>query len=196
VLSGVLAMRGFYVRFDYVEVLFAIGGLLAMVAYIRKGWVSYAQLQTKNALIALMVLAFFLSLVLYLGSMLTVPFIPRFAEPAGALAFALLILFAISSFVKRDFIIDGEKVSPFSWVAKQKGRSILLMSLFFAFSLYMGLTKVDLIPRMYSDQFPQAYFELVNRAESGEERPVDGAYRHEKFKEGYDKFVERNRGGE
>jgi hypothetical protein len=55
----------------------------------------------------------------------------------------------------------------------------------------MGLTKVDLIPRMYSDQFPQAYFELVNRAESGEERPVDGAYQHEKFKAAYDRFVRR-----
>jgi hypothetical protein len=191
IIGLVLAMRGFYLRFDYVEVLFAIGGLLVMASYVRKGWLAYVQLHKENGLIAMLVLTFFLSVVFYLLSMLTVPFAPRFAEPAGGVAFMLLILFAAASFFKRDFIIDGDKVSPFSWVAKQKGRSILLMSLFLAFSLYMGLTKVDLIPRMYSDQFPQAYFELVNRAESGEERPVDGAYQHEKFKAAYDRFVRR-----
>ena len=56
----------------------------------------------------------------------------------------------------------------------------------------MGLTKINIIPKMYSDEFPQEYFELVNRAEMGLEDPVDGVYQHEKFKEMYDTFVKRN----
>jgi hypothetical protein len=48
------------------------------------------------------------------------------------------------------------------------------------------------LPKLYSDQFPQAYFKLVNNAETGKEKPVNGKYRHEEFKAMYDQFVERN----
>jgi hypothetical protein len=45
---------------------------------------------------------------------------------------------------------------------------------------------------MYTDEYPQAYFELVKQAESGKEKPVNGKYKHEEFKDMYDRFVSRN----
>jgi hypothetical protein len=49
---------------------------------------------------------------------------------------------------------------------------------------------------MYSDKFPQKYFELVNLAESGKDKPLKGKFRHEEFKEMYDRFVDRHIGQE
>jgi hypothetical protein len=45
---------------------------------------------------------------------------------------------------------------------------------------------------MYSDEYPQAYFKLVNNAETGKEKPVNGKYKHQEFKRRYDDFVEKN----
>ena len=68
----------------------------------------------------------------------------------------------------------------------------MLLSIFMLFSLYIGLNKVNLIPAIYSDEYPRAYFELVNRAESGEEELVDGRYQHDRFQEEYEKFIEKH----
>jgi hypothetical protein len=45
---------------------------------------------------------------------------------------------------------------------------------------------------MYTDEYPQAYFELVKQAEAGTEGSVEGKFNHEEFKEMYDRFVSRN----
>jgi hypothetical protein len=45
---------------------------------------------------------------------------------------------------------------------------------------------------MYSDEFPQAYFELVQQAELGKEQPINGKYRHEEFKEKYELLISRH----
>jgi hypothetical protein len=56
----------------------------------------------------------------------------------------------------------------------------------------MGLTQVGLLPRMYSGEFPQVYYELVKQSESGNEIRVNGKLRHEEFKSRYDRFIERH----
>jgi hypothetical protein len=56
----------------------------------------------------------------------------------------------------------------------------------------MGLTKIGALPRMYSDEFQQAYFNLVDQAEAGNEKAVIGKFKHEEFKAQYDRFVKRN----
>lgn len=57
---------------------------------------------------------------------------------------------------------------------KFKDRSIVLMTRFVLFTVYMGLTKFDILPKMYSDEYPQAYLELVKQAEGGTEKSVNG----------------------
>lgn len=66
------------------------------------------------------------------------------------------------------------------------------MAVYVLFTMYMGLTKFDLIPKLYSNEYPQTYLKLVQEAESGLERPIDGKYKHEIFKEKYDRLVERS----
>lgn len=131
------------------------------------------------------------SIIFYFIAMVTVPFMPILAEPAGGVAFALLIAFCLFSYLMKDLFVDGEKISAFKYVLNFKDRSIVLLALFVIFTAYMGLTKIGAIPKMYSDEFPQAYFELVNKAESGQEKAVEGKYKHEEFKEMYDRFISR-----
>ena len=193
-LSGILALRVFYIRFPFVELFFGGAGLLLVIVYVRKLVNSYKLNQAKSKSMAWLVLLFHASIIFYIVSMITVAFIPSLSEPAGGAAFALILAFIITSLIKKEIMVGNEKVSTFSFVARFKDSSVVLITLFLLFTAYMGFTKIGVLPKMYSDEFPQAYFNLVNQAEAGKENPVNGKFKHEEFKEKYDRFVERNTG--
>lgn len=192
VLAIILAMRVYYVRFQFVEVAFGIAGLLLIAVYTGKLLHSWKTLNMQSKTLAILLALFYGSIILYIVSMVTVPFFPPLAEPMGGLAFALLLAFLFFNYLKRSIMLNGDKVTGLSYVLKFKDRSIVLLTLFVLFTAYMGLTKIDILPKMYSDEYPQAYFELVKQAEAGIEKPVNGKYKHEEFKEMYDRFVSRN----
>ncbi len=193
ILAAILTMRVFYIHFQFVEVAFGVAGFVLITVYLIKLMQAWKSIRPRNKLLAFLIVMFYGSIVLYLTSMVTVPFFPVLAEPLGGIAFAMLIGFVVVSIVRKDITLDGEKVSGIDSVTKFKDRSIVMVTLFFLFTAYMGLTKVGAIPHMYSDQYPQAYFELVKEAETGKEKPVNGKYKHEEFKEMYDQFVNRSR---
>ena len=89
-------------------------------------------------------------------------------------------------------MLHGEKASVFSWVNRFRDHSIILVVLFVVFTGYVGLTGIGVIPRMYNNEYPQAYFKLLEQAERGEEKPDEGVYRHEVFKAAYDHMIRRN----
>jgi hypothetical protein len=64
--------------------------------------------------------------------------------------------------------------------------------LFLISSFYIVFTSTGILPKLYSDEYPQAYFELVNKAETGDEKAVSGRYKDEDFKKMYDDFLSRN----
>lgn len=192
ILSIILAMRVYYVRFEFVEVVFGVAGMLLIIAYSLKLLNSWRAISNQSRVLAILVILFHSSIILYVVSMVTVPFIPQLAEPAGGTAFALLLAFIFISILKREIMLEGEKVSGLSYVLKFKDRSIVLLTLFVLFTAYMGLTKIEILPKMYSDEYPQAYLELVKQAEAGAEKPVNGKYKHEEFKEMYDLFNGRH----
>ncbi len=193
-LSAILALRVFYIRFPFVEFFFGGAGLLLVLIYVRKLMRTYRLDRHTSKMMAWLVLLFQASIILYIVSMITVAFIPSLSEPAGGAAFALILAFILMSLIKKEIMVGNEKVSAFSFVARFKDCSVLLIILFLLFTAYMGFTKIGVLPKMYSDEFPQAYFELVNQAETGTEKPVNGKFKHEEFKESYDRFIERNSG--
>ena len=195
-LSGILAMRVFYIHFSFVEQIFGVAGLVLIIVYVLKAIRSYRMNRAKSNLMALLVLLFHSSIVFYIASMISVAFFPALSEPAGGVAFAFLLLFIVMNFVRKKIMIGGEKVSAFTFVSRFKDSSVVLMILFFMFTGFMGLTKIEVLPKMYSDEFPQVYFKMVNAAETGKEDPIDGKYRHEEFKEKYDEFVNRHSGSD
>ena len=86
-------------------------------------------------------------------------------------------------------MVDGENISAFKKVTQFKDHSVIIASLFLLFSLYVGLNRIGVLPVIYSDEFPQAYYKLIDDASSKKEKPVDGVYKHELFKEKYDEFI-------
>ena len=77
-------------------------------------------------------------------------------------------------------------------IRKFKDYSIIIVSLILMFSFYIGFNKIGVLPGIYSDEFPRAYIELVNKATSKKEKPVDGKYKHEEFMQKYKQFLKNN----
>jgi hypothetical protein len=190
-LSILLAFRVFYIHFLFIEYLFGLAGLSLILVYFKKITDSYKSIRLLNGSAFLLSLLFFGSITFYLATLTVIPFIPWLAEAFGVVAFVMIISFGIIALMKRELMIEGNKISPFKFAFKTEERSVLLISVFLLFTLYTSLTRIDLMPEIYSDEFPQAYLELVDKAESGTEEPADGNYRHEKFKEAYDSVVEK-----
>ncbi len=130
-----------------------------------------------------------MSIIVFLISLVLVPFAPKIAEVAGAGALILLLGFIVAGFFRKDLLVDGENISAFKMVTHFKDHSIIIVSLFLLFSLYVGLNRIGVLPVIYTDEFPQAYYKLVNDAASKKEKPVDGRYKHEEFKKKYDQFL-------
>jgi hypothetical protein len=192
VISILFSLRMFHVYVPFSELLFAIAGLVLIFVYVKKMLQRYGILQAKNKKLAKLSLVYHLSLILFIISLIAAPFLPQLYAYFGVVGFVLLVGFLIMGLLVPNYILDGSEISGFKLVARLKDRSMILLSLFFIIALYMGLTRIGVLPSMYSDEYPQAYFKLVNKAETGKEKPVNGKYRHQEFKEKYDDFLERN----
>lgn len=191
-ISVFLGFRVFYFHFPFVEWLFAAAGILLTLVYLKKMVSRYQDMQSKNKLLAILLASFHLSIILFIVSLVLAPFLPVFSSLAGVAAFVIILVFIISGFLKKKLIAEGENIPVFTAVRKFKDHSIVIATLFLLFSLYVGFNKAGFIPGIYSDEFPQSYYKLVDEASSGKEKQVDGKYRHELFKEKYDKFVKEN----
>jgi hypothetical protein len=189
-LSLVLGLRAYYIHFNFVETFFVFAGINLIFVYGFKMIGNYKKLINENRILAWLVVCFHLSIILFILSMIAVPFISWIGQPLGAIAFVLMIFFLGISYYKGEMFFKGENVTSFQIIKQAKDRSPVLATLFILFSLYIGLTMVGVLPGMYSDEFPQSYFELVNKAETGQEEPVEGKYKHEVFKKQYDQFLE------
>ncbi len=189
-ISIILTLRIFLIHFQFVEILFVVAGSLLVFFYSNRLFQHWKKLDGENKMLARLTSLFYGSIIFYMLSMITVPFFPFLAEPFGGFGFFLLLMFLAFGIKKSNIMQDGDKISAIDYVLKFKDRSVVLIFLFLSFTAYMGLTKIEILPKMYSDEYPQAYFELVNRAESGKEEPENGTFKHQEFKEAYNRFVE------
>lgn len=191
-LSALLALRVFNIHFQSVETLFTITAIVLTIVYsIRLARCFMPEMRVAGNM-SWLVLFYYLSLILFLLAASLAPLIPGAVAPSGILAFVLLLLFVTGSWISRDQIVEGEKISGFQFIGRFKDYSALLLSLFLLFTIYTGLTRQGLLPKMYTSVYPQVYYQLLNQAESGMDNPVDGKYRHETFKEEYDRFAEKH----
>lgn len=196
VLSAIMAMRVFYIRFEFVEYVFALAGITLIVVYLQKMLSAYTVAKSANKNLSVLILIFYGSVVLYLISMITVPFLPSVSEPIGIAAAVLMISSSIGNLALGTILVNNEKTTGYQFVLKLRDRSMVLLTLFLLFSFYMAFTKINVVPKLYSDEFPQSYYQLVNQAEMGKEIQLKGKFKHETFKENYEKFLKHNPVGE
>jgi len=193
IFSVIFGCRIFNIHFPYVEWLFVATGAWLGFFYIRKLFIRYKRLVSGNRRLAWLGLIFHLSIILFLISLIIIPFASQRAEWVGMAAFAILLVFIIGAFIKRDDLVDGNKVTAVQMVTGYRDHSIVLASLFMLFSLFAAFNKAGLVPGIYSDEYPRAYFELVDKATSGKEKPGDGKYKYAEFMDKYQKFLKRNK---
>jgi len=191
-LSFILALRVFHIQLPYLEWVFALSGLALAYTYLNRLIKAFGSMKPKNNTLSILILIYYLSLIIFIIALVIMPFIQVLAFYAGSIALILLISFFVAVVLKKQFLVDGQAVSAILAIAQFKDRSILLLSLFFLFSLYLGFSTSGILPKIYSDEYPQAYFELVNKAETGSEKPINGKYKYEVFKTSYDQFVDKD----
>lgn len=191
-LSIIFGLRVFYIRFPNIEFLFGAVAVLLALVYLRKMILRFRHFKPKNSFLANLVLVFHFSIILFLISLATVPFSPKISEISGAGGFILLLFFILAGFFRKELFVDGEIFSAFTMVRRYKDHSIIIVSLFLLFSLYVGFNRIGLLPAIYSDEFPRAYIELVDKATSKKEKPVDGKYKYEEFMKKYEQFLKNN----
>jgi hypothetical protein len=190
VIGGILAMRIFYIRFEFVEQVYALAGFSLFLVYVIKLAAFQKQVRANSSLMANYLAFFHLSLVFFTFSLASTPFIPMYAEWAGIAGFATLLAFIVIGALSKPMLIDGNRISLFRFVNRIKDRSVLLASLFILFSLYLGLTKFDIIPTMYSDEYPQAYFKMLNAGNKELNNGKEPVSPNE-FINAYDQFVKK-----
>src|SRR4030095_3864434 len=87
ILSSLFGLRVFYIHFNYVEVIFGTAAFVLAIIYLRKMMFRSRYFQAKNRLLALFIIIFHLSIVLFLISLALAPFFPVIAEVIGVGSF-------------------------------------------------------------------------------------------------------------
>ena len=193
IIAVIFSMRVFFIRFPFIELVFALAGLLLMIRFsllivsiIKTTW-------EESRILCINSTFYYLSVIFYTSSMVIVIINPLLSEPLGGLGFGFLILYLLGGLYYSKLFYKGEKYSALNYLNKFSTKSILIVAVYVLFTMYMGLTKFNLIPQLYSKEYPQIYLKLVQDAESGKEKPVNGKYKHELFKAEYDNFVKNSR---
>ncbi len=192
VLSSIFAFRVFNIHSEITDILFVAAGIVLAGVYFLKMAASYSTLKKSNQVLALLIATFYLSVIMFIIFIITGMYSPMISRVAGILGFVLLVIFLVTAIVKGEFLLEGDNVSAFKWIIGAKDSSGLLISLFSVAALYFALNSVGILPPLYVDELPQAYYKLVKEANSDKETQADGATSHDQFKQEYDKFVSRN----
>ncbi len=193
-LSILLALFGFRAFYIYVangELIFMGTALLLVLVYILTAVDSLSTTKKESQSLAWNLTFFYTSVILFLLSMVTLVNM-RLSLSLGVLAMAVTLPFMVSLIRQKKYEDSGKSISLFQYIAASKNKAGLLF-LFFIFSaLYTGLSQLGIIPEIENSAQPKAYIELINDAESGKEKQVDGKYQHEKYSEAMNKFLERH----
>jgi hypothetical protein len=151
----------------------------------------YNELKPVNKQLAFLVLVFHASLVIFLLSLAVAAFSFSLSSILGILAFVLLLAFIIAALLKGDLIIEGVKISPLASVWKMRDHSVIIATIFLLFTLYFGMNRLGIVPGIYSDEYPRAYFDMINNSSNAKKKAEEGGYTYEVFMEKYKTFIKR-----
>jgi hypothetical protein len=189
----IFGCRVFNIYFPFIEWVFAAAGVVLVIFYIRKLLLRYRRLAVRNKSLAQLGVVFHLSIIFFLVTVILSPFAILWTKWIGLAGFVLLLAFITGSLIKKQYLLEGNNITPLQMVTGYRDHSVVLALLFLLISLYVTLNMAGLIPDIYSDEYPRAYTELVNKAASGEEKPMNGKYKHELFMEQYQLMLKHSK---
>jgi hypothetical protein len=153
---------------------------------------TFNDVKNENPGLAGIIVFFYSSLLLFILSLGTRIFNPTLSEVIGALGFLASIPFLISLLRQKKYDYSGRSITLLQFIVASRNKAGMLFLFFIFSSVYVGLSNFKIIPAIENADKPATYIELINQAESGKEKPVNGKYKHEIFKEAMDKFLRRH----
>ena len=191
VLTTFFSLRAFYIYLDFSEVIFYTVCVLQIIVYMIIGYRTYAAVRKESKELATLVVFFFSSLTFFLFFILTR------VNTSVSMIFAGLALLAaapvIFSAAKRQhFEVKSKAVSFLQFVIASRNKAGLLFLFFISSTLFTGLTYFRVIPSIENTDRPKDYIDLISNAEAGKEKPINGHYQHEQYKQALDKFLSRH----
>ena len=194
IIAVILGFRVFYIYFLNIEWIFGAAVTILIFFYFSKMVSRFRYYQKKDKWLAVLAIAFHLSIIFFLSSFALLLFAPSVAEVTGVVAMAFLLFFIVGGFLRKQVLIDGNNLSAFKMVTGFRDHSIILTTFFLLVSVYFGLNRVGVLPAIYSDEYPQAYFELINQPTARREKTANGEYKYQDFLKKYKEFLKHNSG--
>lgn len=193
-LSGfpsVFGFRFFYIPIPAGEIIFVSLCCLLFFTYLSIALELFGLVKKDSPVIARRVLFLYASIILFILAMGVRLFDPRVSTAIGLLGGLLALPFMIGVIQSKPYDYSGKTITLFQFVVKSQHKAGLLFLFFVCSGIYMGLSDFGIVPKVANAQMPKTYIELINDAEAGKEKPVNGQYHHEKYKQAMDSFLER-----
>lgn len=190
-LTLMFGLRAFYIYVNYSEIIFNAIIALQLIIYSFIGYSVYSSVKKENMLLAKSLMFFYISISLFLVFLL-------FRSNAvwsmrlGVLAVLAALPFFMAILRRRKVEIKSKTITLFHFVVESKNKAGLLFLFFISSALFTGLTNLNVIPSIENGDRPKDYIELINNANTGNEKPVTGQYQHEKYKEVMNNFLNRH----
>ena len=186
------SLRASYIYLANGEVIFlAICGLLVLV-YLAIAVGIIRNTNKESIDLARNMAFFYTSLLCFLLALASRSISLLISTAFGTLGTLASLPFLWSVVQRRQFEFSGKSISLIQFVAAAKNKAGLVFIFFLSSALYTGLTYFSIIPEIENSERPKDYIELIRSAESGKEKPSDGKYRHQVYKESMDKFLKRH----
>lgn len=193
ILISLFGFRAFYINLPYSDVIFIAVCCLLIVVYYLIAAGAFNTAKKENTSLAGITAFFFSSLILFLLSLGSRILNPSLSAVIGLLGFLASIPFFISLLRQKKYDYSGKSITIFQFIVASGNKAGMLFLFFILSAVYVGLSNFKIIPAIENADKPPAYIELINQAESGKDKPVNGKYKYEIYKDAMDKFLSRHR---
>jgi hypothetical protein len=192
ILISLFGFRAFYINLPFSDIIFITVCGLLIVVYCLIAAVTFNSAKKENTGLAVIIAFFFSSLILFLLSLGSRIFNPALSSVIGILGFLASFPFMISLLHQKKYDYSGKSITIFQFIVASGNKAGMLFLFFILSAVYVGLSNFKIIPAIENADKPPAYIELINQAESGKDKPVNGKYKYEIYKEAMDKFLLRH----
>jgi len=192
VLSAIAGMRIFYFHVPYVDVVIGAEGLLLLSAYLLIARDYYVKSIVYSLPLARIWLSFFGYVVLFILAGLTGLLKPEWSAYVGGFGVVLSLPFLVSALRNRRYEYAGKSNTVIELLISSEYKAGLLSLVFAGVAFYSVLSGFSLIPKVSDLDQPGVYLELINQAETRQEKPVNGKFKHESYRAAMDKFLKRH----
>jgi hypothetical protein len=184
--------RVFYINIPFSDLIFiTLCGLLIVTYFLITTRIIKIG-KNKNPALAKTATFFYSSILIFLLSLGTRIINQSLSTVIGALGFITSIPFLISLLRRSQYDYSAGTITIFQFIVSSRNKAGMLFLFFTLSAFYLGLSNFRIIPGIENAEKPRTYIELRTQAETGKEKPVNGKYKYQTYKETMDKFLQRH----